>query len=316
LHALATSLHAAAGGVGRYYVDTGAVFERDFGARAGLGWVGKNSMLIHPRLGSGFFLGELLSTLPLPADVPPVGKARGGCGGCTRCQVACPAGALSTDYVVDARRCVSYLPIELKGPIPVALRAGLGGRIYGCDVCQVVCPWNGYAWESGGGGGAAAPREGTSPAPAVPAATGGGRSPLFGAVAADTTSPALLPLLTATEAQFRGRYGGSAVGRIGRERMARNAAVALGNVGGVPSVGALDAAAVGDPSALVREHAAWGAARIRERFGLLRGRAGGVQRIDGGGDDAGGGGRAHDRSVGGVGLARAALRAGGGGGGG
>ncbi|GAB0489516.1 hypothetical protein MMPV_000735 [Pyropia vietnamensis] len=317
LAALATALHAAAGGVGRHYVDTGALLERDLGARGGLGWVGKNAMLIHPRLGSGFFLGELLSTLPLPPDddvvhddnvaagLPPPGgrnrkkkKFRGGCGGCTRCQVACPTGALSTDYVVDARRCVSYLTIELKGAIPEHLRRGIGGRVYGCDVCQVVCPWNGYAWESGSrGGGTAGGKEGTAAVPpharrlaADAAASGdadasGGSSPLFGAVSAETTSPALVPLLTATDAVFRARYGASAIGRIGRERMARNAAVALGNVGGVGAVGVLDAAAVGDPSALVREHASWGAARIRERHGMVgQGRRGAPAETAGGKD--------------------------------
>ena len=123
-------------GTGRY-VDTGAVQERDLGERAGLGFIGKNSMLINTSLGSGFFLGELLTTLPLPPHAPPE-RGRGSCGTCRKCIVACPTDAIVEDRVVDARRCISYLTIELKGAIPVELRPLLRDKVYGCDICQQV----------------------------------------------------------------------------------------------------------------------------------------------------------------------------------
>ena len=173
LHELAASLEARTGQpvASRAYVDTGPVLERDLAARAGLGFVGKNTNLIQPRLGSWLLLAELLLTMELPAHtslrpatclerrdpLPPAGQGsvaalaqqpedqshkQGTCGGCTRCLVACPTDAFVAPYVLDARRCISYLTIELKGPIPLELRPLIGNRIFGCEICQEVCPWN------------------------------------------------------------------------------------------------------------------------------------------------------------------------------
>lgn len=144
LEALASWLHNRAGGTGRWYVDTGAIMERDMGERAGLGFVGKNTLLIAPKLGSGMFLGEVLTTLPLPVN--QVKKSRAGCGKCTRCIDACPTKAFVAPYILDARKCISYLTIEHKGTIPMDLRPAMANRIYGCDVCQQVCPWNKFEW--------------------------------------------------------------------------------------------------------------------------------------------------------------------------
>jgi epoxyqueuosine reductase len=142
LQQLGAFVQSLAGGTAgfRACVDSGPVLERELGARAGLGFVGKNTHLIHPRLGSWFFLGELLLTAALPAQETI--STQGTCGGCTRCLEACPTAALVAPYVLDARRCISYLTIELKGPIPAKLRPLMGNRIFGCDICQEVCPWN------------------------------------------------------------------------------------------------------------------------------------------------------------------------------
>ncbi|CDF35462.1 unnamed protein product [Chondrus crispus] len=260
LKRLGAHLNAVAGGVGRFYVDTGAILERDFAERAGLGFVGKNSLVIHPRGGSGFFIGELFSTVALPRDgdedagVVPRGKGKPGCGACSKCRVACPTGAIVQDYQVDARRCISYLTIELKGAIPVGLRRGVGNRVYGCDICQLVCPWNRVEW-----GKKAAPR--------------GGYSPMFGSVAEDVATPRLTELVCMSDEEFEQRFRESAVYRIGRERMARNAAVALGNVGGRDELAVVEEVARRDGSELVREHAQWAAREIRDR--LARGGGGG-----------------------------------------
>lgn len=253
---LARKLNAEAGGVGRFYVDTGAVLERDFAERAGLGFVGKNGLVIDRVVGSGFFIGEIFSTVALPfdgdEDIGTVAQKRGrpGCGGCTKCKTACPTDAIVEDRVIDARRCISYLTIELKGSIPETLREGMGNRVYGCDICQTVCPWNRLAWEGMKRG------EGQ-----------GGFSPLFGTVGEQVATPVLTELLQVDEAGFRERFKGSAIRRIGRERMARNAAVALGNVGGRQELAAVRYARDKDESALVREHAAWAVGRIARRVG-------------------------------------------------
>jgi epoxyqueuosine reductase len=274
LRTLGTWLHEQAGGMGRYYVDTGAVLERDFAERAGLGFIGKNSLLINPTAGSGFFIGGLFTTVPLHLDgdeshdfSPPKQRGRPGCGKCTKCKVACPTGAIVSDRVVDARKCISYLTIELKGPIPESLRPHIGNRIYGCDICQQVCPWNKIDWnlpaalsaqeanaDSGG-------KKGALLRPPLDHGT----SPLFGSPGADVTSPRLVELLWATKRSFRTRFKGTALERIGRDRLARNAAVALGNVGGAHEIGPVGAAAIAHPSPLVREHAAWAFERIKSR---------------------------------------------------
>jgi epoxyqueuosine reductase len=210
---------------GKAYVDTGPILERDLARRAGLGWFGKNTMLIHPRLGSFFFLGALLVDLELTADAPFESEH---CGTCTRCLDACPTQALVAPGVMDARRCISYLTIELKGAIPETLRSGLGDHVYGCDVCQDVCPWN-----------------------------------VRFARALD--EPALAPraeidaveMLALDDAGFRERYRGTAVTRAKRRGLARNAAVVLGNRGDASTLPALERAASEDPDPVVREHAAW-----------------------------------------------------------
>lgn len=217
----------------RAYVDTGPLLERDLAARGGLGFVGKNTNLIHPRLGSWLFLGELLVTVDLP-PVRPQAPA-GTCGRCTRCLAACPSHAFVAPYLLDARRCLSYLTIELKGPIPRELRPLLGNRIFGCDVCQEVCPWN---------------RRFARPT-AEPAF-----QPRPGAIA-----PLLLDLIALDEEQFRERFRSSPIRRARRRGLLRNVAVALGNWGDPAAVPGL-ARALHDAEPLIRGHAAWALGRI------------------------------------------------------
>lgn len=264
LKQLGRHLNERAEGIGRFYVDTGAILERDFAERAGLGFIGKNSLLINPRVGSGFFIGELFSTIPLPydgdehSDGTPTKKVernrrpRGpGCGKCTKCKDACPTNAIVKDYVVDARRCISYLTIELKGSIPLELRRAMGNRIYGCDICQIVCPWNKFAWNVNDIGDNVVDNK--------------GYSPLFGHVGEQVSMPVLTELLHLDEEAFQKQFRNSAVRRIGRERLVRNVAVALGNVGGVEQEACLQHTAHNDPSNLVREHAKWALHEIHLR---------------------------------------------------
>lgn len=232
---------------GKAYVDTGPILERDLARRAGLGWFGKNTMLVNPRAGSFFFLGCLLLDLELEPDAPFEADR---CGSCTRCLDACPTGAFVGPREMDATRCISYLTIELKGAIPEALREGVGDRLYGCDVCQDVCPWNVRFSSS-------LPDE--SPfAPRVALGT------LDGVKDARTLARELLAM---SQAEFSAAFKGSPMKRAKRRGLARNAAVALGN----PSrsgqadldadVAALEAALTHD-ELLVREHAAWALARL------------------------------------------------------
>jgi epoxyqueuosine reductase len=213
------------------YVDTGPVLDRAWAERSGLGWIGKNTNLIRKGAGSWLFLGEILTDLELPPDAP----ARNYCGTCARCIAACPTGAIVGPYQLDARRCISYLTIEHKGPIPLELRPAIGARIFGCDDCQEVCPWNRFA---------------------TPTA-----DPAFTERAGQQT-PELIALLDLDEEAFRLRYAGTALRRAGRNRFVRNVAVALGNVGDARAVPALDRALREDPDALVRGHAAWALGRI------------------------------------------------------
>jgi len=238
------------GGVSRYYVDTGAIFERDFAERCGLGFIGKNSMLIHPIIGSGTFIGALFTTIDLPIDGDGTTsdergrkKTRGkpGCGKCTKCIVACPTDAIVDDRTVDARKCISYLTIELKGSIPEELRDKMGARIYGCDICQVVCPWNKLDW---------------------------GKDHALGRrYERDVTTPELEKILRMDEEEFKKRFEHSAALRIGLERMQRNAAIALGNVGGREDIQVLERICDDGTSDLVREHASWAIEAIRKRHG-------------------------------------------------
>jgi epoxyqueuosine reductase len=208
----------------RAAVDSAPILEKPLAARAGLGWQGKHTLLLLPRLGSWVVLGELVTDL----DLAPGRPAAGRCGSCARCIEACPTGAIVAPYQLDARRCIAYLTIEHPGSIPAVLRPLLGDRIFGCDRCQEVCPWN------------RRPRRGREedlmPRP------GAERLPLTGLIDLD-------------EAGFTHRFGGTSIERTGRSRLLRNACVALGNAGGPAAADAL-ARARRDPDPLVRDHAA------------------------------------------------------------
>ena len=231
LQKLADRIAAHAGPFGyRAFVDSGPVLERALARDAGLGWIGKHSCLINRSAGSWFFLGEILTDLPLPEDVP----ATAHCGTCSRCIEVCPTGAIVAPYRVDARRCISYLTIELKQAIPEDLRALVGNRIFGCDDCQLACPWNKFAVRSD--------------------------EPDF-RVRNDLDRATLAELFAWDEAQFLHRTEGSAIRRAGHEGWLRNIAVALGNAPTTPDVLAALASRRDDPSDLVREHVAWALAR-------------------------------------------------------
>ena len=228
---------------GRAYVDTGPILERELAMRAGLGWLGKNTMLIHPGSGSYFFLGVLLLDLELPEDEP---FTEDRCGTCRSCLDACPTGALlGRDKlgapVMDARRCISYLTIEHRGPIPRELRAAIGNRIYGCDICQEVCPWNVKFQEP--------PIE-----PAYRARPGLDGPPLVELAER---------LLAMDDAAFSRAFRGSPIKRAKRNGLLRNVCVGLGNRGRESAVPALTRA-LQDGAPLVRGHAAWGLGRIAE----------------------------------------------------
>ena len=242
LRALAGRLGAKAGQPfeWRAYVDTGPLLERELAQRAGLGWFGKNTMLIHPRKGSYFFLGALLTDLPLSPSAPFPGDH---CGTCRRCLDACPTGALlgrdaSGAPVMDATRCISYLTIELKGFVPRDLRPAIGNWVFGCDVCQEVCPWN--AKLSAPADPAYAPRAGFDREPLVRLAE---------------------RLLRMSGKQFQREFAGSPATRAGRNGMLRNVCVALGNWAAAGAVPVL-LAALDDRAPLVRGHAAWALGRI------------------------------------------------------
>ncbi len=221
----------------RACVDTAPLLERELAVRAGLGFIGKNTNLIHPRLGSWLFLGELLLTVDIETEQTPSaeGRSPSPCGRCTRCLDACPTGALIAPYLLDARRCISYLTIELKGPIPGELRPLLGNRIFGCDLCQEVCPWN---------------RRFARPT----------TEPAF-QPRPESIAPRLLELIALDDDGFRQRFGNSPVKRAKRRGLLRNVAVALGNWGDLAAVPAL-VQALHDVEPLVRGHAAWALGRI------------------------------------------------------
>lgn len=244
LQTLAKRIEAEIGPFGhRVFCDSAPLLEVELARRAGLGWRGKHTLLLHPDAGSFFFLGELLLDLRLPPDALATAKATAipavdgaHCGQCRRCIDACPTGAIIAPYRLDARRCISYLTIEHRGSIPEALRPALGNRIYGCDDCQLVCPWNKFAR--------------VTPVPDFETRNG-------------LDHASLLELFAWDETQFEARLAGSAIRRIGHRQWLRNLAVALGNarraLSGpqrVPFDAAL-AARADDPSELVREHVAW-----------------------------------------------------------
>jgi epoxyqueuosine reductase len=237
LQGLADDIQAHVGPMGyRVFVDSGPVLEKALARKAGLGWVGKHTNLIARDAGSYFFIGEILTDLPLPLD-EPVGAH---CGTCSACIPACPTGAITAPYQLDARRCISYLTIELHGAIPVELRRMMGNRIYGCDDCQLVCPWNKFARA------AAHPDFKT-------------RHRL------DTSR--LNELFAWTEAEFLARTEGSAIRRIGYERWLRNIAVALGNAPASAQTRSALESRREHASALVREHVAWALAEQARRAG-------------------------------------------------
>ena len=219
----------------RVFTDSAPVMEVELARKAGLGWRGKHTLLIAREAGSFFFLGDIYTDLPLPLDSPVAEH----CGSCTKCLDVCPTHAIVAPYVVDARRCISYLTIELKGSIPVELRPLIGNRVFGCDDCQLVCPWNRYAQ-------------------LAPEADFQVRNGL------DCTE--LVKLFAWTEEEFRQRMSGSAILRIGYERWLRNLAVGLGNAPKSSRAVAALRSRARESSALVREHVAW----ALERQGAVR----------------------------------------------
>jgi epoxyqueuosine reductase len=226
----------AFGGQQKCYVDTGPVLERDYAAQAGIGWHGKSTMLIDERLGTWFFLAEVLTTLELPADEPVPDR----CGTCERCIKACPTGAITAPHRLDARRCISYLTIELKGSIPLDLRPLIGDRIFGCDDCLEACPWNRFAQVS--------------------------REAAFFARPSTMGVP-LRDYLSLSDDNFRMLFRNSPIKRIKRRGFLRNVCVALGNVGDSSDLAALEGATA-DPEPLIAEHAKWAIHQIRYRHGI------------------------------------------------
>jgi epoxyqueuosine reductase len=223
----------------RVTTDSAPVLEVELARKSGIGWRGKHTLLLSPEAGSMFFLGEIITNLPLPLDVPAADR----CGTCARCIEVCPTQAITAPYTLDARRCISYLTIEHAGSIPVELRPLIGTRAYGCDDCQLACPWNKFAQVA-----------------SVPDFDV--RHGLDGAT--------LIELFAWSESQFNERHAGSAIRRIGYQRWLRNLAVALGNARTSPDVIAALLARVDDASELVREHVAWALAQHR-RTGDARG---------------------------------------------
>lgn len=231
LQRLAERIEAAVGTFGyRAFVDSAPVLERTFAEKSGLGWIGKNTMVINKKAGSWFFLGELITDLPLPLDSP--GEYH--CGSCHACLDICPTQAFAGPHQLDARKCISYLTIELNGPIPVELRGPMGNRVFGCDDCQLICPWNKFSQPTDEAD--FKPRHGLD-------------------------NSELASLFLWTEQQFLERTAGSPLRRTGYQNWLRNLAVGLGNAPTtIPVINALEARR-DHPSALVREHVQWALAR-------------------------------------------------------
>ncbi|WP_447893580.1 tRNA epoxyqueuosine(34) reductase QueG [Vreelandella sp. GE22] len=238
LASLAKKIEQEVGAFGyRAFVDSAPVMERALAQKAGLGWFGKNAMILNPKAGSLFFLGELYTDLPLPVDAPFESEH---CGRCNACQTACPTGAIVDDKIIDSNKCISYLTIELHGAIPVEYRRAMGNRIYGCDDCQLVCPFTRFTRASAEED--FAPRH-------------------------DLDRASLLSLFAWGEEEFLQKTAGSAIRRIGYERWLRNLAVGLGNAPYSPEVEAALNARRAYPSALVREHVAWALDEQRRKHG-------------------------------------------------
>jgi len=215
----------------RVFVDSGPVLEKALARNAGLGWIGKHTNLISREAGSYFFLGEILTDLPLEVDEP----VSAHCGSCTACMPACPTQAIVAPHQLDARRCISYLTIELREAIPEELRPAIGNRIYGCDDCQLVCPWNKFAQAAA--------------------------HPDF-LIRHALDAPRLTELIRWTRAEFESRFEGSAIRRIGHEAFIRNVAVALGNGPPLPEAIAALRERCSDDSELIAEHARWALDRL------------------------------------------------------
>jgi epoxyqueuosine reductase len=230
LKELAGWLHARSGAEVKVFVDTAPLLEKPLAQQAGLGWQGKHTNLVSRRHGSWLFLGEILTSLVLPADAPEADR----CGSCRRCLEVCPTDAFPGPYQLDARRCISYLTIEHKGPIPRELRPGIGNRVYGCDDCLAVCPWNKFARA--------------------------GREAKLRA-RDDLVRPPLAELAELDDGAFRHRFTGSPIKRTGRDRFVRNVLIAIGNSGD-PSLVPAATARLRDTSALVRGAAVWALSRL------------------------------------------------------
>lgn len=220
----------AAGGEIKVFVDTAPVMEKPLAAAAGLGWQGKHTNLLGRELGNWVFLGALFTTLDLPPDAPEIER----CGSCTACLDVCPTGAFPAPFQLDARRCISYLTIEHRGPVPEALREGLGNRIYGCDDCLAVCPWNKFAVAASEAKYASRP---------------------------DLVEPPLAELAALDDTGFRARFSGSPIKRIGRDRFVRNVAYAIGNSGD-PALRPAAAALSRDACDIVAEAGRWALMRL------------------------------------------------------
>jgi epoxyqueuosine reductase len=228
-----SALMEKSGGEQRCFVDGGPVLERDWAAACGVSWHGKSTMGIHPQLGTWFFLSVILTTLEFESDRPMPDR----CGRCTRCMDACPTAAIEAPYLLNARKCISFLTIENKGPIPLEFREAMGDRIFGCDDCLDACPWNRFARES--------------------------RDARLAPVTAREGTP-LRDFLSLDNAEFKALFRGSPILRAKRRGFLRNVCVALGNKGTIDDLPALHSAAT-DDEPLVREHALWAIGRIEAR---------------------------------------------------
>jgi epoxyqueuosine reductase len=236
LESLAAEI-TATGASAKVYVDTGPVLEKPLAERAGIGWQGKSTMLINTKLGPWLMLGEIITTL----DLEPDAAQRDHCGSCSRCITACPTGAITAPYQLDARRCIAYLTIELKGSIPEELRPLIGDRVYGCDECLDVCPWNRFAKTTREARFLAKPEEGS-----------------------DSGRDELHALLEISQAEFRRRFAKSPILRVKRRGLLRNVCVVLGNIGTADDLPVLRRAELNEEP-LVREHAAWAIGEIEKR---------------------------------------------------